>query len=56
LERQENLAEMVDGILGSPEEGDYTGDTNMLSEAKGEELDQPRTRLASFLLFIFNSY
>jgi hypothetical protein len=28
----------------------------MLSEAKGEELDQPRTRLASFLLFIFNSY
>ncbi|KAH9572060.1 hypothetical protein CY35_02G126900 [Sphagnum magellanicum] len=45
LERQESLAEMVDGIPESPEEGDYTGDTNMLSEAEGEELDQPRTRL-----------
>jgi hypothetical protein len=44
LERQESLAEMVDGIPESPEEGDYTGDTNMLSEAEGEELDQPRTR------------
>jgi hypothetical protein len=56
LERQESLAEMVDGIPESPEEGDYTGDTNMLSEAEGEELDQPRTRSASFLLFIFHSY
>jgi hypothetical protein len=44
---------MVDGIPESPEEGDYTGDTIMLSEAEGEELDQPRTRSASFPLFIF---
>jgi hypothetical protein len=28
----------------------------MLSEAEGEELDQPRTRSASFLLSIFHSY
>jgi hypothetical protein len=45
LESQESLAERVDGIPDSPEEGDYTGDTDILSEAEGEDFEQPRTRL-----------
>lgn len=46
-EEQENLAERADGTQDPPDEGDYTGDAEILSEAEGEELDQPRTRCAT---------
>lgn len=55
LESQESLAERVDGIPDSPEEGDYTGDTDILSEAEGEDFEQPRTRSACFLKISFPS-
>ncbi|KAG0560825.1 hypothetical protein KC19_9G016700 [Ceratodon purpureus] len=38
------LAETADGNQEPPEEAD-TGDADFLSEAEGEEIDQPRTRL-----------
>lgn len=37
------LAETADGNQEPPEEAD-TGDADFLSEAEGEEIDQPRTR------------
>jgi hypothetical protein len=55
LESQESLAERVDGVPDSPEEGDYTGDTDILSEAEGEDFEQPRTRSACSLKSSFPS-
>jgi len=42
-EEQGILAETADGNQEPPEEPE-TGDADFLSEAEGEEIDQPRTR------------
>jgi len=43
LEERDNLAEITDGNEEPSEETD-TGDADFLSEAEGDEIDQPRRR------------